>query len=96
MSWILAFLNLPEEVACLLVHPSGRGMSGDTLKGGKTSSKGNFKRRRDSNRAGFCREHHDNESSHAGTVNAEPVFAEQVLDEDGKCCSSACIPSALA
>ena len=38
MSWILAFLNLPEEVACLLVHPSGRRMSGDTRQVNTTRS----------------------------------------------------------
>jgi hypothetical protein len=32
------------------------------LKGGKTSSEGSFKRRRDSNRAGFHQEYRDNES----------------------------------
>ena len=56
------------------------------LKGGKTSSEASFKRRGDSNRAGFRQEHRDNESCHAGTGKAELEFAEQVLDADGPCC----------
>ncbi len=58
------------------------------LKGGKTSSEGSFKRRHDSNRAGFRREHLDNESCHASTLKVELEFADQDLDGDGPCCST--------
>ena len=47
-----------------------------SVKGGKTSSEGSFKRRRDSSRAECRREHRDNVSCHDEVVIAELESAE--------------------